>query len=134
MTEHRVPTSQASTGELIAQATADISTLVRDEIALAKQDLATSGKRLGIGAGLFGTAGTLALYGLGALVAAAILGIAEALDAWLAALIVAAALFVLAGIAALVGKARVSRVGEAPRERVESVKADVAAARHGASS
>ena len=134
MTEPRTPTSEASTGELIAQATADISTLVRDEIALAKQDIATSGKRLGIGAGLFGTAGTLALYGLGALVAAAILGIAEALDAWLAALIVGAVLFVLAGIAALVGKTRVSRVAEAPRERVESVKADVAAARHGAAS
>jgi len=134
MTEPRTPTSEASTGELIAQATADISTLVRDEIALAKQDIATSGKRLGVGAGLFGTAGTLALYGLGALVAAAILGIAEALDAWLAALIVGAVLFVLAGIAALVGKTRVSRVPEAPRERVESVKADVAAARHGAAS
>lgn len=134
MTEPRVPTSQASTGELIAQATADISTLVRDEIELAKKDLATSGKRLGIGAGMFGAAGTLALYGLGALVAAAILGISEALDAWLAALIVGGALFVLAGIAALVGKSRVSQVPEAPRERVESVKADVAAARHGAAS
>jgi hypothetical protein len=134
VTEPRVPTSQASTGELIAQATADISTLIRDEIELAKKDLATSGKRLGIGAGMFGAAGTLALYGLGALVAAAILGIGEALDAWLAALIVGGALFILAGIAALVGKTRVSRVAEAPRERVESVKADVAAARHGATS
>jgi len=134
MTSSRVPTSEASTGELIAQASADISTLIRDEIQLAKQDLATSGKRLGIGAGMFGAAGTLALYGLGALVAAAILGIAEALDPWLAALIVGGGLFVAAGVAALIGKTRVSRVGEAPRERVESVKADVAAARHGATS
>jgi hypothetical protein len=130
MTGPRVPTSQASTGELIAQASADISTLIRDEIQLAKKDLATSGKRLGIGAGMFGFAGTLALYGLGALVAAAILGIAEALDAWLAAVIVGGALLVLAGLAALVGKSRVSRVPEGPRERVESVKADVEAARH----
>jgi len=134
MTGPRVPTSEASTGELIAQASADISTLIRDEIQLAKQDLATSGKRLGIGAGMFGAAGTLVFYGVGVLIAAAVLGIAEALDAWLAALIVGGALFVLAGIAALVGKMRVSRVGEAPRERVESVKADVAAARHGAAS
>lgn len=134
MTGPRVPTSQASTGELISQATADISTLIRDEIQLAKKDLATSGKRLGVGAGLFGVAGTLALYGLGALIAAGILGIAEALDAWLAALIVGGGLFVLAGLAALIGKMRVSRVAEAPRERVESVKADVAAARHGVTS
>lgn len=131
MTGPRVPTSQASTGELIAQAADDISTLIRDEIQLAKQDLATSGKRLGVGAGMFGVAGTLALYGLGALVAAGILGIAEGLDAWLAALIVGGGLFVLAGIAALFGKMRVSRVAEAPRERVESVKADVAAVRPG---
>lgn len=130
MTGPRVPTSEASTGELIAQASADISTLIRDEIQLAKKDIATSGKRLGIGAGMFGVAGMLALYGLGALVAGGILGIAEALDAWLAALIVGGALFVLAGLAALVGKTRVSRVSEAPRERVESVKADVDAARH----
>src|SRR5690349_13822355 len=134
MTGPRTPTSEASTGELIAQATDDISTLIRNEIQLAKQDLATSGKRLGIGAGLFGVAGTLALYGLGALVAAGILGIAEALDAWLAALIVGGGLFVLAGLAALVGKMRVSKVAEPPRQRVESVKADVAAARHGAAS
>jgi hypothetical protein len=129
-----VRTSQASTGQLIAQATEDVSTLIRNEIQLAKKDLATSGKRLGVGAGLFGVAGTLALYGLGALIAAGILGIAEALDAWLAALIVGGGLFVLAGLAALIGKMRVSKVADAPRERVESVKADVAAARHGATS
>lgn len=132
MTGHRVPTSEASTGELIAQATEDISTLIRNEIQLAEHDLATSGKRLGVGAGMFGIAGTLALYGLGALVAAGILGVAEALDAWLAALIVGGGLFVIAGLAGLLGKMRVSRVGEAPRERVESANADVAAARHGA--
>jgi hypothetical protein len=130
----RVPTAQASTGELIAQATDDISTLIRSEIQLAKQDLATSGKRLGIGVGMFGVAGTLALYGLGAFVAAAILGVAEALDAWLAALIVGAGLFVVAGLAGLIGRMRMGRVVEAPRERVESVKADVAAARHEATS
>src|SRR5215213_5660220 len=126
MTGTRVPTSEASTGQLIAQATADISTLIRDEIQLAKQDLATSGKRFGVGAGMFGVAGTLALYGLGALVAAAILGVAEALDPWLAALIVGVGLFVVAGVAALIGKTRVTQAGEPPRERVESVKADVA--------
>ena len=134
MTAPRVPTAEASTGQLIAQATDDISTLIRNEIQLAKQDLATSGKRIGIGAGMFGVAGTLGLYGLGALVAAGILGIAEQLDAWLAALIVGGGLFVLAGLAALVGKMKVSRVAEPPRERVESVKADVAAVRPGASS
>ena len=131
MTEQRTPTAEASTGELIVQASHDISQLIRDEMQLAKQDLAQSGKKLGVGAGLFGLAGTLALYGLGALIAAAILGIAEGLEPWIAAAIVAVALFLAAGIAALVGKGSVSHVAEAPQQRVESVKADIAAAKSG---
>lgn len=117
----------ASTGRLIAEATQDISTIIRTEMALAKEDLATSGKRLGRGAGLFGVAGTLALYGVGALVAAAILALSLVLDAWLAALVVAVAVLALAGVAALVGKSNVSRVTEPQAERKVSVRQDVAA-------
>ncbi len=127
----RTPTTEASTGQLLAQATEDISTLIRDELALAKQDLATTGKKVGIGAGLFGLAGTLALYGLGALIATAILAIAEGLAPWIAAGIVTLVLFVAAGIAALVGKGSISHAGDAPAERVESVKADIDTAKHG---
>lgn len=125
------PKDDASTGALIAQATEDISTLIRTEIALAKDDIAQSGKRVGIGVGLFGVAGTFALYGLGALVAAAVLGLANPVDPWLAALIVAGSLFVVAGIAALVGKSNVSKVAQAPGERIESVQADVAVVKEG---
>ena len=118
-----------STGRLIAQATEDISTLIRAEMQLAKDDLAKAGKRVGVGAGLFGAAGVVALYGLGVLLSAAVLGLANVTDPWLAALIVAIALFVVAGIAALVGKSSVSKATRAPAERVESVQADVAAAK-----
>jgi membrane protein len=118
-----------STGRLIAQATEDISTLIRAEMQLAKDDLAQAGKRVGVGAGLFGAAGIVALYGLGVLLSAAVLGLANVTDPWLAALIVAVALFVVAGVAALVGKRNVSKVAQAPAKRVESVQADVAAAK-----
>lgn len=118
-----------STGRLIAQATEDISTLIRAEMALAKDDLAQAGKRVGVGAGLFGAAGVIALYGLGVLLSAAVLGLANVTDPWLAALIVAVALFVVAGVAALLGKSNVSKVTQAPAARVESVQADVAAAK-----
>ncbi|GAA0198839.1 MULTISPECIES: phage holin family protein [unclassified Aeromicrobium] len=118
-----------STGRLIAQATEDISTLIRAEMALAKDDLAQAGKRVGVGAGLFGAAGVIALYGLGVLLSAAVLGLANVTDPWLAALIVAVALFVVAGVAALLGKSNVSKVAQAPAARVESVQADVAAAK-----
>lgn len=122
-------TQDASAGELVAQLTEDISTLVRDEVALAKRDLTTAGKRAGIGVGLFGAAGAVASFGLGTLIAAAVLGLATAVDAWLAALIVAVVLFVIAGVAALVGKQSVQKAPDPPRERAESVKADVSAVR-----
>ncbi|MEH3034168.1 MAG: phage holin family protein [Aeromicrobium erythreum] len=127
----RTPVDEASTGRLLAQATEDVATLVRSELELAKTDLAESGKRLGVGVGAFGGAGVLALYGLGLLLAAAVLGLAQAVDAWLAALIVAAAVLAVAGVAALVGKQRVSTVGEPPAERKASVQADVDAVRPG---
>lgn len=131
MSDERTPTSEASTGQLLAQATEDISTLIRDELQMAKQDLATAGKRAGVGAGLFGAAGILALYGLGALIATIILGIAEGLAPWIAAGIVTLVLFAAAGVAALVGKGSISKAADAPADRVESVKADIDTAKHG---
>jgi uncharacterized membrane protein YqjE len=131
MSDHRVPPSEASTGQLMTQAMEDISTLIRDELALAKQDLAETGKKAGMGAGLFGGAGVLALYGLGTLIATVILAIAEGLAPWIAAGIVTIVLFVAAGVAALIGKRKVSHLAEAPQERVESVKADIDTVKHG---
>ena len=57
----------ASTSELVSQAAAQISTLVRDELTLAKLELTEKGKRAGVGGGLFGAAASLALYGVGLL-------------------------------------------------------------------
>jgi hypothetical protein len=64
-------------------------------------------------------------------IAAAILGIAEGLEPWIAAVIVAVVLFIAAGVAALVGKGSISHAGEAPHERAESVKADIGTVKHG---
>ncbi|MEU5938077.1 phage holin family protein [Micromonospora sp. NPDC047548] len=118
--------SEPSTAELVQRATEQVSRLVRDELALARAELTQKGKHAGIGIGLFGGGGALALYGLGALVAAAVLLLALAMPAWLAALIVAVALFLLAGVLALVGKKQVSRaVPPVPASTVQSVRADV---------
>ena len=51
------------------RASEQISRLVRDELALAKAELTEKGKHAGIGVGLFGGGGVLALYGVGALIA-----------------------------------------------------------------
>ncbi|MGB2569031.1 phage holin family protein [Micromonospora citrea] len=118
--------SEPSTAELVQRATEQVSRLVRDELALARAELTQKGKHAGIGIGLFGGGGALALYGLGALVATAILLLDLVLPAWAAALIVAVVLFLIAGVFALVGKKQVSRaVPPVPESTVRSVRADV---------
>lgn len=83
-------------------------------------------KGLGVGVGALGAAGVLALFGLGALIATAILALALVLPAWLAALIVTVVIFVVAGIAALVGKKRVSEAAPpVPERAIAHVKQDV---------
>jgi len=115
-------------GELVGQMSEQVSRLVRDELALAQVELKAKGKAAGKGAGLLGGAGVLGAYGFGVLIAAAVLGLATALDAWLAALIVAVVLLVIAGIAALMGKKQVSRATPPlPAEAIDGAKRDVAA-------
>lgn len=120
------PVTEQSTAELVQRATEQMSRLVRDELALARAELTEKGKHAGIGVGLFGSGGALALYGLGALIAAAVLLLALAIPAWLSALIVAVVLFALAGILALIGRKQVRQaVPPVPSAAADSVRADV---------
>jgi membrane protein len=113
-------------GQLVSDLTEQITRLVRDEMRLAAAELQQKGKRLGVGAGLFGGAAVLAFYGGAALVVALILGLATLLAPWLAALIVGVAVLGVAGGLALVGKKQAQRAGPlVPEESVASVKADI---------
>jgi MFS family permease len=125
-----VQSSEASVGELVKQLSEQSSSLARLEVELAKAELAIKGKRAGIGVGMFGGAGAFAFYGLGALIAAAILGLATAVAGWLAALIVAVVLGGIAGVLALQGRSKVQRATPpVPEQATESVKEDVQWAR-----
>jgi Putative Actinobacterial Holin-X, holin superfamily III len=121
------PAADHSAADLVKQVTEQASLLVRDEIKLAQLEMTRKGKQAGLGIGLFGGAGLIAVFGLGALIACAIIALALVIPAWLAALIVGVALLAVAGLAALMGK---SRLGQAtpvvPEETVSSVKTDVA--------
>jgi MFS family permease len=118
--------SEASIAELVKQLSEQTSRLVRQEVDLAKAELALKGKRAGLGAGMFGGAGLFGLYAVGALIAAAILGLATAVASWLAALIVGAVLAVVAGVLALQGKTKVAQATPPiPEQATESVKEDV---------
>ena len=96
---------QPSTGELVKRLSEQVSVLVRDELKLAQLEMTRKGKQAGIGAGMLGGSGLIALYGVACLLACAILGLSRVLEPWLAALIVGAALLLVSGVAALLGKA-----------------------------
>lgn len=119
--------SESSTAELVKQLADQTTALVRQEVELAKAELAEKGKRVGIGAGMFGGAGILGLYALGALTATLILVLAKLIDeAWLAALIVTVVYGAIAGVLALLGRNKVQEATPAAPERtVETVKEDV---------
>jgi MFS family permease len=93
---------------------------------LAKAEMTVKGKRMGMGAGMFGGAGIVGAYALGALTACLILVLATAIDAWLAALIVAVVYAAIAGVLALTGKSKVQQATPpVPEQTVDSVKEDV---------
>src|SRR5688572_18837031 len=120
-----------STGELATRLSEQMSTLVRDELALARAEMTEKGKRAGTGAGLLGGGGVLALYGVAGLIATAILGLAEVWTPWLAALVVTVVVFAVAGVLALVGRAEVKRAAPPVPERTkENVQADVETVRN----
>jgi hypothetical protein len=119
-------TEQQPTAQLVHQLSEQVSTLVRDELTLARIEMVEKGKRAGTGAGLLGGAGVIALYGLGALLVAAGAALALVMPTWLAALIVAVVLFVGAGVAALLGKKQVKQaLPPEPLAAMESGKQDV---------
>jgi uncharacterized membrane protein YqjE len=116
----------ASTGELVSRLSQQMTTLVRDEIRLAQLDLTEKGKRVAIGASAFGGAGAVGYLALATLIAAAVLGLAEAVPAWLSALIVGLVLLAVTGVLALFGKKKVqSATPPMPTEAVEGLKRDV---------
>jgi MFS family permease len=122
----QVGASDASLAELLGRLSEQSSRLARQEVELAKAELAVKGKRAGLGAGMFGGAGAFGFYGFGALTAAAILALATAMDGWLAALIIAVVYGAIAGILALRGKHKVEQATPPlPEAAAESVKEDV---------
>jgi len=119
-------TQDRSLADLTRQLSLQTTELVRHEVELAKAELRVKGRRAGLGAQMFSGAGALGVYALGALTAAIIAGIAEALPVWASALIVAALYGAVAGILALRGKRKVQQATPPlPEETVQSVKEDV---------
>lgn len=113
-------------GELLKQLSTETTTLVRQELELAKAEVSEKGKKAGVGAGMFGGAGVSALLGLGALTAALIAALDTGMATWLAALIVSVLWLAVAGVLALQGRNKVQEATPpVPEQATASVKEDV---------
>jgi hypothetical protein len=119
--------STATTGELVQRLSTQLSELVRRELELARAELTAKGKRAGAGAGLAGAGGVVALFGVGALIAAAIAGLATVVPVWLSALIIGVVLLLVAGVLALAGRSQLKQATPpVPEQAVQGVQDDVA--------
>jgi hypothetical protein len=115
-----------SLSDLVQDLSRQTSTLIRQEMRLAQAELTEKGRHASKGAGMFGGAGLIALYGVGALIAAAILGLATVLEPWIAAAAVGVGLLLIAGILALTGKKEIEEATPPkPELAIESVQRDV---------
>ena len=112
-------------GELVKQLADQTSTLVRQEIDLAKAEVTAKGREAGKGAGLFGGAAVVALLGAGAITAFLVLLLNKAVVDWLAALIVGVVLVAIAAALAMAGRNRMRQATPPAPQTVETVKEDV---------
>jgi len=115
---------ERSLGELFAELARETSTLVRQEVDLAKTEMTQKASQVGKDAGLIGAGGAVAYAGFLAIIAAFILGLGELIPLWLSALIVG---LVVAGIGYVIiqrGLSALKRADLKPRETIESLKED----------
>ena len=116
-------------GQLVSDASRDVSELVRYEIALARAEVQRDVKRGLAAGGLFGGAGLLAVYATIALMIAAGLGLAEVMPAWLAFIVVAVVFLLVAGVLVLVGRSQLRRI-KPPERTIRSTKETIAVVRN----
>jgi Flp pilus assembly protein TadB len=121
-------TPERTLGQLVADATQDVSTIVRSEIDLAKAEITADAKQAGKGAGMFAGAGVMGFLGVVLILFAVVYGlVAAGLPVWLSFLIVAVLLFVVAGVLGLVGKKAVSKVKGKPERTIVTTQETIAA-------
>ena len=124
--DHNNDLREHGTGELLKELSDHTTTLVRQEIELAKAELGEKGKQAGLGAGMFGGAGLFGVFALAALTTCIIVALDSAMPLWLAALIPAVIYAAVAAVLALQGRNKVREAGPpVPEQATESVKEDV---------
>ena len=126
MSNYTASESERTLGTIIKELTADISMLLRSEIALLKLELKDAAAKLGGGAAMMAGALFLGLFGLAFLFVTITLGlVALGVPAWLSSLIVTVVLFAAAGVLVMLGKKKLEGVNFVPSETIEHIKSDI---------
>jgi uncharacterized membrane protein YqjE len=118
-------TQDKSLGQLIGDLTREMSTLVRQEVQLAKTEITEKVSSAVRGSALLIVSAVFGFVAFEALVAAAILALAQSLSAPLAALIVGAVLLLIAGVAAIIGLGSLKKGMTPPQQTIDTIKDDV---------
>lgn len=119
------PRDQSIAG-LVKDLANETSTLVRQEIDLAKAEMTERGRRMGKGAGLLGAAALIGLLAAGALTACLVALLDLAMTTWLAALVVTVTFGAIAAALALTGRKQIREAAPpVPEQAIDSVKEDV---------
>jgi len=115
---------ERSIGELFAELARETSTLVRQEVQLAKTEMTQKASEVGKDAGMIGAGGAIAYAGLLAIIAGIIFGLGELIPLWVAALLVG---IVVGGIGYFIiqrGLGALKRADLTPRQTIDSLKED----------
>jgi uncharacterized membrane protein YqjE len=123
--EHPQPHDN-SLRDLLKELMSELSELIRKEIALARAEMTEKLMMMVMASAMLAVAGLLAVFALGAVTAAMILGIATVLAGWLSALIVFAFYLVVAGILVTIAARRMKKAGRpVPEQTIDTLKEDV---------
>src|SRR3954468_731085 len=120
--EGRPDVDGTSVGALIGEVTKDLSTLMRQELELAKAELKVEAKKAGQGAGMFGAAGFAGYMVLLFLSIALWWALENVMDAGLAALIVAVIWAVIGAVAFVMGRKKFQQVNPKPERTVDTLQ------------
>jgi hypothetical protein len=129
LADDAIPSAERTLGQLVADASRDVSEIIRAELALAKAEIGEDVKNGALAGGMFGGAGYLGM--LASITAVITVGYAlteAGLRPWAAFLIVTGVLLLIAGLLVLVGRSRVKRVGP-PERAIRSARVTIAAVR-----
>lgn len=126
--------NERTIGQLVADATHDISGIVRSEIALAKAEVSSGAKVMGKGAGFLVGAAVLGLFGLTFLLHTLARTIAVWLPVWAGYLIVTVVLFIGAAVLGVLGKKALDAAKPTPEKAIEQAQLTVAAVKDAARS